>query len=113
MHRVLSNLTENAIKYAGSDQLDIKISVWSEKETIHMSFADNGKGVPEGQLDNIFVQFWRGDESRSRRDGVGSGLGLNIVKYIAEAHGGSVMARNDNGLIIDIMLPAGKEIYNE
>ena len=113
MHRVLSNLTENAIKYAGADQLVIKISVWRENETIHMSFADNGKGVPEGQLDNLFVQFWRGDESRGKRDGGGSGLGLNIVKYIIEAHGGSVLARNDNGLVVDILLPAGKEERNE
>ena len=113
MHRVLSNLTENAIKYAGSDQLTIKISVWGENGTIHMSFADNGRGVPEVQLDNLFVQFWRGDESRGKRGGGGSGLGLNIVKYIIEAHGGSVLARNDHGLIIDIILPAGKGKRNE
>jgi signal transduction histidine kinase len=113
MHRVLSNLTENAVKYADADQLSIRISVWREKETIHMSFCDNGKGVPEDQLNNLFVQFWRGDESRSRRDGGGSGLGLNIVKYVVEAHGGSVLARNDNGLVIDILLPAGKEEFHE
>ena len=109
MHRVLSNLTENSLKYAGSEQLTLKISVWRENEVIHLSFADNGKGVPEEELANLFMQFWRGDESRGKRDGGGSGLGLNIVKYIVEAHGGSVSARNDHGLIVDILLPARKE----
>ncbi|MDD2190418.1 MAG: HAMP domain-containing sensor histidine kinase [Eubacteriales bacterium] len=113
MHRVLTNLVENAVKYAGSDRLTLTISVWREKEMIHLNFADNGKGVPEEQLDNLFIQFWRSDESRGRRDGGGSGLGLNIVKYIIEAHGGSVSARNDQGLVIDILLPAGKETCHE
>jgi signal transduction histidine kinase len=109
MHRVLANLIENALKYAGEDRLSISISVWRENGIIHLSFADNGKGVPDEQLANLFVQFWRGDESRGKRDGGGSGLGLNIVKYIVEAHGGSVSARNGNGLIVDILLPVGKE----
>lgn len=109
MHRVLANLTENALKYSGAERLSISISVWRENGMIHLSFADNGKGVPDEQRDNLFVQFWRGDESRGKRDGGGSGLGLNIVKYIVEAHGGSVSARNGNGLIVDILLPARKE----
>ena len=109
MHRVLANLTENALKYANTGDLTLTISVWREREMVHLSFADNGQGVPAEQLANLFVRFWRGDEARGKRDGGGSGLGLNIVKYIVEAHGGSVSARNENGLIIDIMLPAGKE----
>jgi len=109
MHRVLANLTENAIKYSGSDKLTIFMSVWREKEMIHLSFTDNGKGVPDEQLANLFVQFWRGDESRGRRDGGSSGLGLNIVKHIVEAQGGTVSARNKDGLTIDILLPARKE----
>lgn len=109
MHRVFSNLTENALKYAGSNSLLLSIKVWKENDVIHLSFSDNGKGVAEEQLENLFVQFWRGDPSRGSRDGRGSGLGLNIVKYIVEAHGGTVFARNDNGLVIDILLPARKE----
>lgn len=109
MHRVLTNLTENSLKYADTDDLTIRISVRRENRKIHLSFADNGKGIPDEQLSNLFIQFWRGDESRSKRDGGGSGLGLNIVKYIVEAHGGSVSARNENGLVIDILLPIRKE----
>lgn len=109
MHRVFSNLTENALKYAGSNSLLLSIKVWKENDVVHLSFSDNGKGVAEEQLENLFVQFWRGDPSRGSREGKGSGLGLNIVKYIVEAHGGTVLARNDNGLVIDIRLPARKE----
>lgn len=109
MHRVFSNLTENALKYAGSSSLLLSITVWKENDMIHLSFSDNGKGVAGEQLENLFVQFWRGDPSRGSRDGRGSGLGLNIVKYIVEAHGGTVSARNDNGLVIDMLLPARKD----
>ena len=113
MHRVLANLTENALEYAASDELTLSISVYREGDMVHLCFSDNGQGVPEEQLEKLFIQFWRGDESRGKRDGGGSGLGLNIVKYIVEAHGGSVSARNENGLRIDILLPTGKSVENE
>lgn len=109
MNRVLTNLIDNSIKYARAETLELKLAVWGEKENVHLSVSDNGQGVPEEQLANLFVQFWRGDESRGNRDGGGSGLGLNIVKHIIEAHGGTVSARNENGLVVDVILPAGKE----
>ncbi|QOX64905.1 HAMP domain-containing histidine kinase [Anoxybacterium hadale] len=110
MNRVLTNLIDNSIKYARAEMLDLNLSVWREKDNVHLSVSDNGQGVPEEQLANLFVQFWRGDESRGNRDGGGgSGLGLNIVKHIVEAHGGTVSARNENGLVVDVILPAGKE----
>lgn len=109
MNRVLTNLIDNSIKYARAETLALNISVWREKENVHLNVSDNGQGVPEEQLANLFVQFWRGDESRGNRDGGGSGLGLNIVKHIVEAHGGTVSARNEEGLIVDVTLPAGKE----
>ncbi|MDF2655818.1 MAG: hypothetical protein K0R19_2292 [Bacillota bacterium] len=109
MNRVLTNLIDNSIKYARAGSLDLSISVWREKESVHLCVADNGQGAPDEQLSNLFVQFWRGDEARGSRGGGGSGLGLNIVKHIIEAHGGTVSARNENGLVVDMILPAGKE----
>lgn len=109
MYRVLLNLTENAIKYANVEALALRISVWRERGMEHLLFADNGQGVPEEHLLHLFERFWRGDEARSAKNGEGSGLGLYIVKYIVEAHGGFVAAKNDNGLQIKISLPCGKE----
>ena len=62
--------------------------------------------MPPEQLPHLFEQFWRGDQARSSRGGEGSGLGLYIVKHIVEAHGGTIEARNDQGLTIDITLPS-------
>jgi signal transduction histidine kinase len=109
MNRVLANLTDNALKYAGVNELLLTLSVWKEEDTVHLCFSDNGKGVPEEDLSNLFQQLWRGDASRSSRDHKGSGLGLSIVKHIIKTHGGSVSARNNNGLTIDIVLPAQKD----
>jgi signal transduction histidine kinase len=109
MRRVLLNLTENAIKYASGESLSLSISVWYEGGMEHLLFTDNGQGVPEEHLPYLFERFWRGDEARSAKRGEGSGLGLYIVKYIVEAHSGSVTAKNDNGLQIDISLPSEKE----
>jgi signal transduction histidine kinase len=111
--RVLSNLMENAISYSNKKDLVLKLFIWRERETVHLVFADNGNGVTKEQLPHLFEQFWRGDESRSSRNGNGSGLGLYIVKYIIEAHGGSVLAENENGLKIEILLPRGKVDLDE
>jgi signal transduction histidine kinase len=109
MRRVLLNLTENAVKYAETKPLSISITIWREQGMEHLQFADNGQGVPESQLPHIFERFWRGDEARSPKDNDGSGLGLYIVKYIIEAHGGFVTAKNDHGLVIEMRLPCEKE----
>lgn len=105
MYRVLTNLTDNAIRYAGAAPLEITLMVWRERDAERLRFADNGTGVPEEQLSHLFEQFWRGDQARGSRGGEGSGLGLYIVKYIIEAHGGTVTARNDHGLVFEIGLP--------
>lgn len=109
MIRVLSNLTNNAVQYAGAEPLALTLTVWRERDRERLRFADNGQGVPEDQLPHLFEQFWRGDQARTSRGGEGSGLGLYIVKYIIEAHGGTVTARNDHGLVFEIALPCDEE----
>ena len=112
MTRVLANLTENAIKYAGKAPVEITISVYRAKNREYLFFSDNGNGVSEQQLPHLFDRFWRGDTARGIQEGEGSGLGLYIVKYIVEAHGGTVAAANHNGLQVEISLPCGKESEN-
>ena len=109
MYRVLINLKENALRYAGVQPLVLTLDVRREGERVCLRFADNGHGVPEEQLPRLFEQFWRGDQARGTGSGEGSGLGLYIVKYIVEAHGGTVRVKNDRGLAFEIALPCWKE----
>ena len=111
MKRVLDNLTENALRYAGAEELVLTLTVWRGQDMEKLRFADNGRGVPEEQLPHLFEQFWRGDQSRGKTSGEGSGLGLYIVKYIVEAQGGAVAAWNDGGLVIELALPCEEELY--
>lgn len=104
--RVLDNLVENSLKYARSDDLRMKITLSKTARGIRLAFEDNGHGVPSEKLERLFEQFYRADEARSSE---GSGLGLYIVKYIVQAHGGAVEARSSGGLRISILLPQAEE----
>jgi signal transduction histidine kinase len=105
MRRVLNNLTDNALKYAETQPLKIRIALERADGCAVLRFSDNGKGVPPDKLPRIFEQFYRADEARGYRTGTGSGLGLYIVKYLTEAQGGTAEAYNDNGLTVVIRLP--------
>lgn len=105
LYRVLNNLKDNALRYAGAEGLTISLAVENAGEWERVRFADNGRGVPEEALPRLFEQFWRADQARSSRNGEGTGLGLYIAKYIVEAHGGTIRAENSGGLAFTILLP--------
>ncbi len=107
MHRVLSNIVENSIKYRRKDWSQIRFSLISRADEEVLIIQDDGDGVPAGKIDQLFEQFYRVDEARSTRK-EGNGLGLYIVKYIVEQHGGSVKAENHDGLRIILTLPRVK-----
>lgn len=109
MYRVLTNLTENALRYAGVQPLTLTLTLWRERDMERLRFADNGQGVSQEDLSHLFEQFWRGDQSRGSQGGEGSGLGLYIVRYIIQAHGGTITARNDGGLVFEIGLPCEED----
>lgn len=108
MNRVFENLFTNSVKYNDNNKVKIKINVKSinEKE-VQISFSDNGIGVPEENINNIFENFYRVDESRSAEI-EGNGLGLAICKSIVEAHNGKIEASSDKHLEIRITLPIGE-----
>ena len=106
MCRVLTNLKDNALRYSGANRPVLSLTVERQGERTRIRFADNGQGVPETDLPRLFDQFWRADQARSSRNGEGSGLGLYIARYIVEAHGGTIAARNENGLVFEISLPS-------
>lgn len=85
LDRAVHNLVDNALKF--SPDGTVTVEVRTDGVTVH----DEGPGVPEHELTLIFDRFHRADTSR---DVTGSGLGLSIVKQVAEAHGGTVHAAN-------------------
>ena len=106
LQRIFDNLLENSRKYGSVTPLKIKISLERSKERFCICFSDNGVGVPEEKLPYIFDEFYRGDESRNKKEG--NGLGLYIVRYLTEAMGGSVRAENAGGLAVILELREAK-----
>ncbi|MBJ7454721.1 MAG: hypothetical protein JHC74_01565 [Thermoleophilia bacterium] len=103
---VVRNLVENAIKYAGPGATT-RTSVRREDDTVVLTVADDGSGIPERDLPHVFERFYRADPSRSKRLG-GTGLGLSIVKHIAERFGGEAVAtsREGFGTTVTVSIPA-------
>lgn len=93
--RMMLNLLENARKYGcGENSNKIKLSLKSQNDEALISVSDWGGAIPENILDKIWDRFYRADKSRT--DAESSGLGLPIVKAIAEVHGGKVEVSSDN-----------------
>ena len=84
----LHNLIENAINYS-PEKTKVSLTTKVENDIVEISIADQGIGIPEGELERIFERFYRVDPARSRETG-GTGLGLSIVKHVATNHGGEV-----------------------
>lgn len=103
--RIFDNLLENSRRYGGVMPLKIKISLERNKEGFCICFSDNGVGVPEEKIPYIFDEFYRGDESRNKKEG--NGLGLYIVRHLTEMMGGSVWAENAGGLAVYLELKEG------
>lgn len=106
LQRIFDNLLENSRRYGSVTPLKIKISLERKKEGFCICFSDNGVGVPEEKLPYIFDEFYRGDESRNKKEG--NGLGLYIVRYLTQAMGGSVWAENAGGLAVYLELREAK-----
>ena len=88
MHRVISNLVENAIKYAASGK-KILVKTWDDPTFVYVQVQDYGKGIPSEELPNIFEKFYR-VKNDSAHQIKGTGLGLYLVKYFIELHLGEI-----------------------
>ncbi len=89
IRRAVSNLVDNAIKYSPeSGVVEIGVS------PIAVEVGDRGEGIPADDLDHVFDRFYRSPSARTRP---GNGIGLAIVRRVAELHGGDVWARNRDG----------------
>jgi len=93
---VIRNLVENAVTYSLPDSGPIDIVITDNSAEVTLRVTDDGPGIPESEMANVFEPFYRLDRSRSRRTG-GYGLGLSICKRIVEAHGGSIVIERGAG----------------
>ena len=93
MAQVLVNLLDNALKYSPPEGI-IEIVAWIREKWLQIEVTDQGPGIPEKNLTQVFNKFFR----LSRNEEVsGTGLGLAISKGIVEAHGGKIWAENRPG----------------
>jgi len=104
--QALNNLVDNAIKYTKNGG-KISISLKKSRSNILISIADNGIGIEESEIKFIFDRLYRVDKSRAYQSR-GAGLGLSIVKWIVDAHDGTIIVNSkiDQGSEFLIDLPA-------
>lgn len=88
LRRLVLNLLDNAIRYTPPGG-KVSASLEAANGNLRLQVADTGIGIPPEAARHIFERFYRGDQARSRQNG-GFGLGLSIVKWIAESHRGTV-----------------------
>ena len=102
--RLVQNLIDNALAHAAG-MSHLTVSTRDTLNGVELTVEDDGAGVPPADLPRLFDRFYRTD--KSRRAG-GSGLGLSIVRQVAELHGGSATAEpaRPKGLRITVTLPA-------
>ena len=96
MMRLFINLLTNAITY-GKEGGHVLLELSSSEEQIEGSVSDDGIGIPPEHLDKIWNRFYQVDTSRTSRENGSSGLGLAMVKWIVEAHGGTITVESKEG----------------
>jgi len=96
MKQMLRILIDNSIKFTPEDgKIDISSEVHCK--TVKITISDNGIGIPEDEIQNIFERFYTVDKSRSKEKG-GTGLGLSIAKLIVDVHKGTINAESTEGI---------------
>jgi len=94
MSEVFSNLIDNAIKYSHEGGT-VDVTARANNAFVEVMFKDNGIGMPESVISNLFQKFYR--SHRSRETVSGTGIGLYISKAIVESHGGTISVRSEDG----------------
>ncbi|HEX4651983.1 MAG TPA: ATP-binding protein [Granulicella sp.] len=103
--QVLTNLLSNAIKFSPAEAT-VQVEIETPRERLLLKVADQGRGIPEDQLEKVFERFTQVDSSDSRRRG-GTGLGLTICRKIVQQHGGAIWIEQNpvQGVTVCVSLP--------
>ncbi|MFF1484184.1 sensor histidine kinase [Streptomyces sp. NPDC058319] len=107
LRQAVGNLVSNAVRHTPAGGT-VTLSARVDGDEVVFAVEDTGAGIGAEDLPKVFDRFWRADRSRSRQSG-GSGLGLSIVRKLAEAHGGTAHASSvpGAGSVFSLRLPAG------
>jgi two-component system, OmpR family, sensor histidine kinase KdpD len=102
LEQLLVNLLDNALKYGGESQIELRARATGE--SVEIVVRDEGPGLPPGAEDSVFEKFYRGPSATR-----GFGLGLAICRAIATVHGGTISAENraPRGAAFRLVLPVG------
>ncbi|MBW3555476.1 MAG: HAMP domain-containing protein [Actinobacteria bacterium] len=107
VHQVIANLLENAVRHSPSGG-GVELSARRERDQVVIAVADEGPGIAEADAGRVFERFYRADAARASSSG-GAGLGLSIVRWIVDLHGGQVRPerREPHGCRMVVVLPGG------
>ncbi len=94
IHEVIANLIENAIKYTPTNG-SVVVSSDEQDNMIRVVVKDTGDGIPSRELDHVWEKFYRGKKHNLSTKG--TGLGLYLVRYFVELHGGNVYIKSKEG----------------
>jgi signal transduction histidine kinase len=110
LHQALSNLIDNAVRYSPEGGV-VEVLATETAAGVRLEVRDRGPGIPADEIGQLFERFWQ-----ARRAGRGgAGLGLAIVRGIAEAHGGTVHVESEPGVgsRFSLVLPRTQEVSDE
>ena len=93
--RSLLNLVNNAIKYSEQEKF-VGVNLYRSNGDVNLEVIDHGIGIPRGEQAKIFEKFYRAGNPLVHNT-KGSGLGLSLVRHIAQAHGGHVRVESSPG----------------
>jgi len=96
IRQAIGNLVDNAVAHSDPGS-SVRVRLAARDDIVELAVEDDGAGIPAEALDRVFERFYRVDAARSRARG-GTGIGLSIVKHVAQAHGGSVVVASEQGL---------------
>ncbi|MDO4680532.1 MAG: cell wall metabolism sensor histidine kinase WalK [Aerococcus sp.] len=113
MTQVIDNILNNALKYS-PDGGTITVRLMSTHNQLILSVQDQGLGMSQKDIPNVFDRFYRVDKARSRAQG-GTGLGLSIAKEVVELHGGSMWVNSieNKGSTFFISLPYDASLWED